>query len=90
MARLVLTESFLNELADLSDRAADEVLRKLALVESFPGVGSSVTNSLLLNSFGSGGLKVSAAGYDVFYKRVPTGDDELVYVVGLLHQRRIR
>ena len=90
MVRVALTGPFLDELAELSEGAADEVLRKLDLVASFPGVGSAVSNSFLVRAFGEGVLKIRAGEYDVFYCRKPCGDDEEVYVLSVIHQRRIR
>ena len=90
MVRVAFTGPFLDELAELNERAADEVLRKLELVASFPGVGSAVSNSFLVRAFSEDVLKVHAGDYDVFYRRKPCGDDEEVYVLSVIHQRRIR
>ena len=90
MARLEFTGPFLDELAELGERSADEVLRKLELVGSFPGVGCAVSNSFLVQAFGEGVLKISAGEYDVFYCRVSDDGDEIVYVLSVIHQRRIR
>ena len=90
MAELFLTESFLDEMAKLDERTREKIFEKLELVRSFPGVGTAVTSTLLINAFGEGGFKVGAAGYDVFYQRVPAHEGEVVYVIGILHQRRIR
>ena len=81
---------FLDELAALSKPVEERIWSKLELVESFPGVGSSLVEPILLRAFGSKCLKVSAAGYDVIYEREGSGEDEMVYALGIISQRRIR
>ena len=85
VTRMRFSGPFLDELAEL--------------VESFPGVGSSLLEPLLVRAFGRGCLKVSAVGYDVIYERSGEGDeddrgngegDETVSVLGIIKQRRIR
>lgn len=91
MARMSYSEPFLDEVASLSPREGEAVWAKLALVESFPGVGSSLLEAQLARAFGRGVLKVSAAGFDVVYERCEgEGEDELVRVYGLVPQRRLR
>ena len=90
---------FLDKLAELDESAEARIWEKLELVESFPGVGSSLLEPLLVRAFGRGCLKVSAVGYDVIYERSGEGDeddrgngegDETVSVLGIIKQRRIR
>lgn len=91
MARMAYSGPFLDELAALPARDEGEVWAKLALVESFPGVGSSLVGPSLARAFGPGCLKISAAGLDIVYERCGgEGDDELVRVHGVVAQRRVR
>ena len=92
MARLRFSEEFLESLAGLDSRVEERVWEKLALVESFPGVGSSLVESSLRHAYGSTCLKVVAAGYDVLYERGEKGNDgeEVVDVLGIVNQRAVR
>ncbi len=91
MARLLFSGPFLDEVAELSEAAEAEVWAKLKLVETFPGVGSSLIEPVLLRAFGPSCLKVAAAGYDIIYERDGGGErDELVRVLGIVAQRRVR
>lgn len=90
MARLVFAEPFFDELAQTSEAVEEEVWRKLALVRDFPGVGSALVEPSLRRAFGGSCLKVVARGYDVLYERVGEGDDEVVHVLGIVSQRRVR
>lgn len=91
VARLQLSAPFLDDLAALSEREEKAIWAKLALVEAFPGVGSSLLESQLLAAFGPRCLKISAAGYDIVYERIIAGDGEkLTRVYGLVPQRRVR
>lgn len=62
------------------------------LVESFPGVGSSLVEPSLRHAYGSTCLKVVAAGYDVLYERGEKGKDgeEIVDILGIVSQRAVR
>lgn len=91
MARLLFSGPFLDDAAELSEAAEAEVWAKLELVETFPGVGSSLIEPVLLRAFGPSCLKVAAAGHDIIYERDGSGDkDELVRVLGIVPQRRVR
>ncbi len=92
MARLRFSEEFLESLAGLDSRVEERVWEKLALVESFPGVGSSLVESSLRHAYGSTCLKVVAAGYDVLYERGEKGADseEVVDILGIVSQRAVR
>lgn len=99
VTRMRFSGPFLDELAELDESAEARIWEKLELVESFPGVGSSLLEPLLVRAFGRGCLKVSAVGYDVIYERSGEGDeddrgngegDETVSVLGIIKQRRIR
>ena len=92
VARLLLTSSFLDDVAGLDPRAEEAVWAKLRLVASFPGVGSSLIEPSLTSAFGDSCLKVSALMYDILYKRMEAGEDgdEVVVVAGVIPQRRVR
>ena len=92
VARLRFSEEFLESLAGLDSRVEERVWEKLALVESFPGVGSSLVESSLRHAYGSTCLKVVAAGYDVLYERGEKGADseEVVDILGIVSQRAVR
>lgn len=99
MARLRFTQPFLEELSALDARVEDEAWRKLALVEAFPGAGSSLLEPSLVKAFGRSCLKVNALGYDVIYERLgadehQAGDsgtaEEIVVILGIVPQRKVR
>lgn len=102
MARLRFTQPFLEELSALDMRVEDEVWRKLALIEAFPGAGSSLVEPSLTKAFGQSCLKINALGYDVIYERLGTDDerrgngsgsdeaDEIVAILGIVPQRKVR
>ena len=88
---LVLAGPFIQELAQLNQHVEDVVWQKLTLVQSFPGVGSSLVDPMLVQAFGPSVLKVAAGAYDVLYEREPIDDDyERVNVLGIIPQRAIR
>jgi hypothetical protein len=92
MARLRFSEEFLESLAGLDSRVEERVWEKLALVESFSDVGSSLVESSLRHAYGSACLKVVAAGYDMLYERGEKGADseEVVDILGIVSQRAVR
>lgn len=91
MARMRFSAPFLDELADLSERVENEVWLKLELVRDYPGVGSSLVEPSLRRAFGDACLKVTACGYDVLYERRTAEEgEELVDVLGIVAQRRVR
>lgn len=92
MARLRFSEEFLDSLVELDGRAEDAVWKRLALVGSFPGVGSSLVEPSLRHAYGPSRLKVAAAGYDVLYERGARDADgeEVVCVLGVVGQRTVR
>lgn len=92
MARLRFSDEFLDFLVELDGRVEEEVWKKLALVGSFPGVGSSLVEPSLRHAYGPSCLKVSAMGLDVLYERGAKGADgeEVVDVLGIVSQRAVR
>lgn len=93
MARLLLADSFLDDLAALDERVEDAVWAQLELVQAFPGVGSSLVEPMLVHAFGKRCLKVAARGYDVLYERAGAcmdNEEETVYVLGIVSQRKVR
>lgn len=91
MAKLRFSGPFLDDLAELDSLVEQEIWRKLELVRDVPGVGSSLVEPSLTQAFGSTCLKVTAGGYDVLYERSGgNGEDELVCVLGVVPQRRVR
>lgn len=92
MARLRFSEEFLESLAALDQRVENVVWEKLALVEVFPGVGSSLVEPSLRHAYGPTCLKVVAAGYDVLYERGRQGPDgdEVIDILGIVSQRAVR
>lgn len=92
MARLRFSEEFLESLARLDGRVEQSVWEKLALVENFPGVGSSLVEPTLRRAYGPACLKVAAAGIDVVYERGEKGADgvEVVDILGIVSQRAVR
>lgn len=92
VARLRFSEELLESLAGLDKRVEESVWKKLALVQGFPGVGSSLVEPSLRHAYGSACLKVVAAGYDVLYERGEKGNDgeEVVDVLGIVNQRAVR
>ncbi len=92
MARLRFSEEFLESLARLDGRVEQSVWEKLALVENFPSVGSSLVEPTLRRAYGPACLKVAAAGIDVVYERGEKGADgvEVVDILGIVSQRAVR
>lgn len=93
VAKLLFTAPFLDDLAQLDERVEAEVWRKLELVQSVPGVGTSLVEPQLIRSYGTSCLKIAVFGYDVLYERHPSADDagdEFVVVLGIISQRRVR
>lgn len=92
MARLRFSEEFLESLAGLDERVEESVWKKLAPVQDFPGVGSSLVEPKLRHAYGPACLKVVAAGYDVLYERGEKDADgvEVVDVLGIVSQRAVR
>lgn len=92
MARLRFSEEFLESLARLDGRVEESVWVKLAHVENFPGVGSSLVEPTLRRAYGPACLKVAAAGTDVVYERGEKGADgvEVVDILGIVSQRAVR
>ena len=92
MARLRFSEEFLESLAGLDKRVEESVWNKLALVQDFPGMGSSLVEPPLRHAYGSACLKVVAACYDVPYERGEKGNDgeEVIDVLGIVNQRAVR
>lgn len=92
MARLRFSDEFLTSLSELDGRVEEAAWEKLSLVESFPGVGSALVEPSLRHAYGPGCLKVVAWGYDILYERRgnPSGPQELVDVLGIVGQRRVR
>lgn len=92
MARLLLTNSFLDDVATLDPRVEEAIWAKLGLVASFPGVGSALLEPSLAAAFSDSCLKVAALSYDILYKRMGAGEDgeEVVVVAGVIPQRRVR
>lgn len=92
MTRLRFSEEFLTSLAGLDSRVVDTVWKKIELVESFPGVGSSLVEPSLRHAYGSRCLKVVALGYDILYERRPGrhDDEEVVDILGIVPGRAVR
>lgn len=92
MARLRFSEEFLESLAGLDERVEESVWKKLALVQDFSGVGSSLVEPTLRHAYGPACLKVVAASYDVLYERGEKDADgvEVVDVLGIVSQRAVR
>ena len=92
MARLRFSEEFLESLAGLDKRVEESVWKKLALVQDFSEVGSSLVEPSLRHAYGSTCLKVVAAGYDVLYERGEKGNDGegAIDVLGIVNQRAVR
>lgn len=90
-AKLFLSTPFLQDLALLDPAFEERVWRELELVQSFPGVGSSLVEPLLVQAFGASVLKVAVGSYDVIYERIHLDDgSERVNVLGIIPQRKIR
>lgn len=88
MARLLLTNTFLDELAGLDEAVAEEAWAKLETVEVFPGVGSALLEPYLRSTYGPGCLKVAVYRYDLIYRR---GDaDDEVHVLGIVPRCSVR
>ena len=93
VAKLLFAAPFLDDLAQLDERAETEVWRKLELVQNVPGVGTSLVEPQLIRSYGTSCLKIAVFGFDVLYERHPAADDvgnEFVVVLGIISQRRVR
>ena len=92
MVRLRFSEEFLESLAGLDEWVEESVWKKLALVQDFTGVGSSLVEPTLRHAYGPACLKVVAAGYDVLYECGEKGNDgeEVVDVLGIVNQRAVR
>lgn len=59
VAKLLFTAPFLDDLAQLDERVEAEVWRKLELVQSVPGVGTSLVEPQLIRSYGTSCLKIA-------------------------------
>lgn len=92
MARLRFSEEFLDSLVELDGRVEETLWKRLALVGSFPGAGSSLVEPSPRHAYGPGCLEVSAMGLDVLYERGAKGADgeEVVDVLGIVSQRAVR
>lgn len=88
MARLLLANTFLEELSFVPQPVEDAVWVSLATIQSFPGVGSALLEPILRRSFGPGCLKVAVCGFDLLYRRLDETDE--VLVLGLIHQKQVR
>lgn len=88
MAKLLLTNTFLDELASLDDAVVEETWAKLETVEAFPGVGSALLEPYLRSTYGPSCLKVAVYRYDLIYRR--NDADNEVHILGIVPQRVVR
>ncbi len=91
MARLVITDGFLDDISEASGGVQKQVWSKLALIQDVPDVGSRIYGTSLKRNYGSC-LKLSVAGFHIIYRResAETDYDETIFILGLVNQRRIR
>ena len=88
MYKLVIAQSFLEDLADLPENVIDAMWAELGVISEFPGVGSSLLEPYFRNSYGPQCLKVAVCGYDVLYRR--RDDQGEIHVLGVVPQRCVR
>ena len=93
VAKLLFTAPFLDDLAQLDERVETEVWRKLELVQSVPGVGTSPVAAILTRSLRDACPNMGVFGFcalDVCQQAADDAGDEFVVVLGIISQRRVR
>ena len=78
---------FLDDMVDVPESVETRVWEKHALVESMPGVGSSLLSSTLLRRYGDDCLKLLVDPYEIVYR---WGGGEDVDVLALVRQRKAK
>lgn len=89
MARLVVTEGFVDDLAQVwSRRIAVRVRDSLRNLESFPELGSTLLPVGMRKKYGDSVRRLTVAPFDIIYEFDKRGDCVSVYA--LVSCRRIR
>lgn len=84
MARLVFDDEFIREWSSVtSQEVSEKIDRMLQLIESMPGVGSSITADSIRHAYGPQVRKALVGPYQIIYDYDHRTDT--VYVYGLLY-----
>lgn len=89
MARLVYTEGFVDDLARV-ERASkrDEIFHYAAMLADFPKAGSPNVAASVVEEYGSALRKLAVRPFLVVYEY--REDEDAVYFLGLVHQKKAR
>ncbi len=89
MARLVLTEGFVDDLSQVwSERVASRVRESLEALETFPRLGATDMPKGIKRTYGDSVRRLSVPPFDLIYEFDEKADSVLVYA--LVPCRRMR
>ncbi len=89
MARLVYTEGFADDVARVElTRTREEIFRHVAMLADFPKAGSSNVATSVIDEFGSDIRKLAVRPFLIVYEYREA--ENVVYLLGLVHQKRAR
>lgn len=89
MAEVVFTEGFMADASIVEhEEKLDEVLGAIALLESFPEMGSAILPSSIRRRYGPQVRKLAVRPFDIIYDYLPKEDT--VVILSLVHQRGVR
>lgn len=86
MAEIVFTEGFMADAAVVQlESKMDEILDRIALLESSPELGASILPASIRRRYGPQARKLVVRPFDIIYDYLPAED--CVVVLTLIHQR---
>lgn len=89
MARLVITEGFVDDLSQVwSARVPKRIRESLEILETYPELGSTLLPVRMRKTYGESVRRLTVAPFDVIYE-FDRGTD-CVYVYALVSCRRMR
>lgn len=88
MASIDFAEEFIEDMLQVEiSSKEEEIFEAISLLEEAPEIGSQILPLSIRRRFGSDVRKLVVKPFDVIYQYYPESD--LVYVVGLWHQRAV-
>ncbi len=89
MASIDFSEGFIEDMLQvLLPSKREEIFDRISLLEHVPEIGSRIVSDVVRLRFGDEVRKLVVNPFDVVYQYYPELD--LVYVLGLIHQRDAR